>query len=426
MRGATSHVVDAPLETNAVTIVWCNAALWRARPKFVLIDHGRAQSTKKDGRSAMHVEVLHCPSCGAPSEKDDGVCDYCGSELQFSRFQRVARRWRWLWHPAWQRIVAWAGPVLAPVAGWLSYEVVRTIPALRADPKGIAVGITLLVVVFAVTRRRPASIALALAAGLVLVSKPWIHPMPSWNGSYGLFSILVLQFVIPGVALLVLATISALRVRKARAVAAEVRPRLISVVGLAAGFMLALWLTPPTVGEVFEDHRASFEHAAAFMAELGPRLESSEAPRRVGSLTPPPHLDGVAEDSNASIIAFDKLTEPGTSQPLDAGLGGLFAQYTAWTLGTMTNSLRYPKRARLRDRQGIEAAAATRWLCVYRKTYSEFEIWVVDLESEEVVVRRVSRRMYGDEARAFLLTTFAEATGGSFLGFERSSARVDR
>ncbi|MGE0708288.1 MAG: hypothetical protein AB7N76_18540 [Planctomycetota bacterium] len=339
----------------------------------------------------MPPELLRCPSCGAPlegGEADRATCAYCGAALTLGACPRASDPEAGPAGDYGERLAGAFLVLLALALGWVAVD----LPVLCARGGGgeLAVGYALVLglslLCLAATRRKLVGVLLALAGGLLLVSKPWAFPIIDHDGhAFSPTSETACYFLVPGGLLLALTGLVAISLRRA-----DLRPRaprwfhvLPCALGLVGAAALAL---QPTRAQVAREHAA---RVSALRASLQRALAASAAVPARAELDPRP-LVSTRWDLPAGNVQFvhdELLTRTANRVYGYFGPGDALRELLrcADEVGPAPDYVH--RKADAAFAAEVQRALAARYVCVYRLGRGEVEVFLVDVERGALVAR---------------------------------------
>lgn len=388
----------------------------------------------------MSPRILHCPRCGAPIEDIEGAsvtCKFCGSRVSLDQApparpadarpaQPVVRQEPP--SPFWGRFRVVSGVVFSAIGGW---AVVQSAYAFfrNGSPQGLSTALLagLAVIGAAALGRKVPALVMALWSGALLAAKPFIRPVFMKDGDFfSSTSETHLNYLVPGVLLLVTAALLVMSMQRARdkAKAKAMTPVLLSlnVAALVAGATVTLAsLRGETTQDVIDRYRPRFEAVRRSLRTVAEKLPpAGGAPAEPGraNLSPPPVFDEVKPTkTNTLIVAPEQLVDPDAKVSHDLLLSSDLAFALAWTgpKNPMSDSALYDRAGGFGDT--LERALAYRYVVVYRPAGADgLEAFVFDLRSTNLVATTAVKGAGGYvQGRKHLTEALTRATGGTFL-----------
>lgn len=398
----------------------------------------------------MNTREVHradCPNCGAPLDlkrvRNSTVgCSYCGITVALRSLATFAA------DPAAIEALDKAAtpPTLAerllgatrgyfelPVAFGAAWSLVATWFVFQRNPGGLAVVWCVVAAIAAMValarKRRLAAIALTFAVGGLTALKPLLVPILDAGGrTYAATSeTALLQYVVPGAALLGLGVIAVLSIRPARLKTdlALLKPTLRASIGFVAGAALAVWAHGGTTNrDLLERNAERLQVLRQSYARIADAIEAAPAgslPSQLEGLDPRPKFVEGDPASNTDFTPLAEMRGPWKdSSPnlfLDGALTSILERSDAhwnWDDWEYREDL---------ERQ-LAVALATRYVAAFRCEEREdpedfFEgcvVWLADVPAARVLLRApvstlsIDSFRLGDE----ILEALERATGGTF------------
>lgn len=338
--------------------------------------------------------------------------------------------------PFRRRLSLVSGPLLAIAAGYLSLQALFAFFRNGNSQNAIliSIGMGVVVIALAVSGRTIQAAAAAALCGALFTAKPFVHPVVAKDGYvFGVTSETHLNYIVPGVLLLIAAAIIAMTFTRGKK---PWRPRPVRVLLGAAGFAAGVAIGLPSVtGESiedaitrfkprFEDMRATWKTIAAKLPPPG-AMESDKIKR---DLRPQP-VGGSKHKTrvNTEIISTEQLLDPDVSSSYDLIVSGDLYLGMVWTgpKNPLSESVLYDRAAGFA--QKLEGALAYRYLVVYRginprgsgsgspSSADAMEVYVFDLTTTEIVACfRSAKAGSFQEGRETLARELGRVTGGLF------------
>lgn len=369
---------------------------------------------------------MRCHVCGAPlghAPVGASQCAYCGSAVLVPQHPAEPQPPLPTLPPSpfWRRLKAVSAPLLGAGAGFLAvhfFDLFRHNIGSAEQTVGAAVLIGVISIGLALGGRKLAAATASAWAGGFLVAKPLLRPVYWEEGDFfSLDSETHLNFLVPGGALLVLASLFALALGRRGGSSLSPVSNIVTAIGLVIGVAAGAQVySAETNDEVLARFRPRFQAMRVRLKEIHAALPGKGKGPGSRKLEPAPAFSE-RRWSNAEIVSAEELLSP------EAGARERLAPSGYLMLGLRWTGSNNPMAPYIRARRAggtaerLEDALQTRYLAVYR-TGEVLEVFVIDLQGAapgRIAASGETQQWSSYSANVSALARLLEETsGGSF------------